>query len=128
MAISITHARVSESEGVVPTANVYGGKGTIDIGYFFRHEGFAEPALLLIYTLPPGASEGMHTHGPGEEAGSFDEFYYVISGSGEMSVDGDCVQVTAGDYVYVPNGVPHGIANTSGTHPLKVHLTALTRD
>lgn len=128
MAISIKHLRVPDTQGVVPTANVYGGKGTIDIGYFFRQEGFAEPALLLIYTLPPGASEGLHTHGPGEESGSFDEFYYVISGSGDMSIDGDCVPVTAGDYVYVPNGVPHGIANTSDTDPLKVHLTALTRD
>lgn len=128
MANPINHLRVPEKQGVVPTPNVYGGQGTIDIDFFFRHEGFADPALLLIYTLPPGASEGVHRHGPGEESGSFDEFYYVIAGSGEMSIDKQRLPVTAGDYVFVPNGVPHGIANTSDSHALKVHLTALTRD
>ena len=128
MVISIRHLRVSDNDGVVPVANVYGGNGTIEIRYFFRQEEFAAPALLLTYTLPPGASEGVHRHGPGDETGSFDEFYYVIAGRGEMSIDGESVPVVAGDYVFVANGVPHGIANTSDSHPMKVHLTALTRD
>lgn len=128
MANPIKYLRESERDHSIPTPHVYGGKGTIDIGYYFRPEGLAAPALLLTYLLPPGASEGVHQHAPGNETGSYDEFYYVVSGSGEMSIDGEPLRVSAGDYVFVPNGVPHGIANTSETDPLKVHLTALTRD
>lgn len=40
---------------------VHQGKGAIDVKFFFRDEGAPKPALLLIYDIPPGASEGVHT-------------------------------------------------------------------
>jgi hypothetical protein len=63
------------------------GKGAIDVKFFFREEGAPKPALILIYTIPPGAGEGVHVHKPGDaKLGSGDEFYYIISGRGEMEV------------------------------------------
>lgn len=109
--------------------HVHAGKGAIDVKFFFRGEMAAAPALFLIYTIPPGTSEGVHTHHVGDkEQGSFDEFYYIISGSGEMEIDGEKVPVSAGDHVMTPNGVAHGIENTSSQDDLKVYLLAMMRD
>jgi mannose-6-phosphate isomerase-like protein (cupin superfamily) len=36
-----------------------------------------------------------------------DEFYYVLSGSGRMSLDGEEVELHEGVTVYVPRGVKH---------------------
>jgi len=105
------------------------GKGAIDIKFFFRDDGSPKPALLLLYTIPPGASEGVHTHKPGDaKLGSFDEFYYILSGSGEMQIDGAKVPVKAGDHVFTPNGIAHGIENTSSESDLRVYLVAMMRD
>lgn len=114
-------------EGLVRHEHVYGGKGGIDIRFFFRAAGHPQPALLMIYNIPPGASEGVHTHRPGDtQVGSFDEFYYILEGAGEMQVAGETLAVKAGDHVFMPNGVAHGIENTSTT-PLRVYIVAVKR-
>ena len=118
----------SDQENVLRYDRVYNGKGAINVKFFFHEEGFPNPARILIYTIPPGASEGVHIHMPGDaKSGSFDEFYYVISGSGEMEIEGEKVPVTAGDHVFAPNGVAHGIENTSANGDLKVYLLAVMR-
>jgi mannose-6-phosphate isomerase-like protein (cupin superfamily) len=119
----------SDQANILPYTRVYEGKGTIEVKFFFREEGAPNPARLLIYTIPPGASEGVHVHKPGDaKLGSFDEFYYIISGSGEMEIGGERVPVTAGDHVFTPNGIAHGIENTSAEGDLKVYLLAVMRD
>jgi mannose-6-phosphate isomerase-like protein (cupin superfamily) len=65
---------------------------------------------------------------PSISSGQSDEFYYVISGSGEMEIDGEKVPVTAGDHIFTPNGVAHGIENTTAEGDLKVYLLAVKRD
>jgi mannose-6-phosphate isomerase-like protein (cupin superfamily) len=108
---------------------VHGGKGAIDVKFFFREEEAPKPALLLIYNIPPGASEGVHTHNRGDiKMGSFDEFYYILSGRGDMQIDGTTVPVAPGDHIFTPNGVAHGIENTSAKDDLRVYLVAMTRD
>jgi oxalate decarboxylase/phosphoglucose isomerase-like protein (cupin superfamily) len=114
---------------VLRYAGVYEGKGAIDVKFFFRNEGSPEPARILIYTIPPGAGEGVHVHRPGDsKSGSFDEFYYILSGSGEMQIEDEKIPVTAGDHVFIPNGVAHGIENNSAAGDLKVYLLAVKRD
>jgi oxalate decarboxylase/phosphoglucose isomerase-like protein (cupin superfamily) len=116
-----------DDEELVRRQHVYNGKGAIDIRFFFRAAGHPLPALLLTYNIPPGASEGVHTHRPGDrDVGSFDEFYYILEGEGEMQVAGETLAVAAGDHVFMPNGVAHGIENTS-TKLLKVYIVAVTR-
>lgn len=106
---------------------VHEGKGTIGVK-FFRFGNAPKPALLLVYTIPPGGSEGIHMHQQWDEKlGSYDEFYYILEGSGEMQIAGQTVAVTAGDHVFTPNGVEHGIENTSKEGDLKVYMIAVMR-
>jgi mannose-6-phosphate isomerase-like protein (cupin superfamily) len=114
---------------VLRVPHAHEGKGTIDVKLFFQEESASKPALLLIYTIPPGASEGVHTHNIGDpKMGSFDEFYYIISGRGEMQIDGKKLLVSAGDHIFTPNGAAHGIENTAHEGDLKVYLVAVTRE
>ena len=55
--------------------------------------------------LPPGAAIGEHQHGESEE------IYFVVSGTGVVSQDGNEVEVVPGDLVMTPAGQQHGIAN-----------------
>ena len=121
------YLKVRERDRIERATGVYRGRGTLDIAHFFRHERLSHPALLLTYKLPPGGSEGMHTHGRKRRCGSYDEFYFVISGSGCMIIDGESVPVRAGDYIYVGNGAAHELRNTSRCRSLKVHLVAIYR-
>jgi mannose-6-phosphate isomerase-like protein (cupin superfamily) len=118
-----------DHSGLTHFVGVHEGKGAIDIKFFFRDDRASNPALLLIYNIPPGASEGVHTHHRGDTVmGSFDEFYYILSGSGEMEIEGKRVPVTAGDHIFTPNGISHGIENTSPEGDLKVYLVAMRRE
>ena len=69
-----------------------------------------------------------HTHALGDgELGSYDEFYYVLEGPGVMDTDGRRLPVTAGDHVFTPIGIPHGVRNTAARGNVKVFLTAVER-
>lgn len=125
------YQKVAARDGVKVYPALHHGKGQVDVQFFFRTgrtTGAAEPALLMTYTIPPGASEGVHTHRLGDPlAGSFDEFYYIVSGSGEMQIDDEAVPVVAGDCVFTPIGVAHGIENTAKQGDLLLHLVAMRR-
>jgi mannose-6-phosphate isomerase-like protein (cupin superfamily) len=45
------------------------------------------------------------------------EVYYILSGQGEMHIDGECQVVEPGDAVYIPPNAKQFIHN-SGTEPL----------
>lgn len=110
---------------------VHEGKGEIEVKFFFRDSDDmpSNPAILLLYDIPPGASEGVHTHNFGDvQQGSFDEFYYILAGKGEMQIAGQRVAVAPGDHIFTPNGVAHGIENTAAEGNLKVYLVAMRRD
>jgi mannose-6-phosphate isomerase-like protein (cupin superfamily) len=77
------------------------GGGTT-VGYsFFR----TAPRLKLVFrkrALKPGAAIGYHLQ-------KEDEIYYVVSGRGEMTVDGRTFEVTPGDAVLTRPGASHGL-------------------
>jgi mannose-6-phosphate isomerase-like protein (cupin superfamily) len=56
--------------------------------------------------LPPGVSIGIHAHPTREE------YYYVVSGRGVMTLDGERHEVGPGDITAVYPGGSHGIENT----------------
>ena len=123
-----TFAKEPEADGMVEIAGIHGGKGK-GKAKWFRFDGASAPANFMIYDLPPGASEGVHTHflDDRNREGSYDEYYYIVAGSGQMEIDGEIVSVTRGDHVHTPLEVAHGIENTHPTDNLRVFLTFIKR-
>lgn len=122
------YSKDSEAAGMLEIPGIHEGKGTGRIKVF-GFEGAPAPANFIIYDLPPGASEGVHVHylDNRNNEGSFDEYYYIVSGSGQMEIDGQIVAVSEGDHVHTPLDVAHGIENTHATENLKVFLTFIKR-
>lgn len=118
----------SEKIGSVLVPNIHQGKGEVRIKRF-PFGGAPFPANFIIFDLPPGASEGVHVHHLDDRnrEGSFDEYYYVISGHGQMEIDGQIVPVTSGDHIHVPLDVAHGIENTGPVDHLRVLITFIKR-
>ena len=56
--------------------------------------------------LPPGASVGAHHHETTEE------IYYILSGTGVMTIGDERRAVGAGDAIFIPIGSVHTLTNT----------------
>jgi len=65
-------------------------------------------------TLGPGETEG----GPNNRHKGADQWLYVVSGSGEATVNDDRVELREGTLVLIQRGDRHEIRNT-GSGPLK---------
>lgn len=125
-ASSLSYSLESSEMDVISYPGVHHGKGIIKLRRF-GFDNAPKPAGLVIFDIPPGASEGVHVHGIGLETGPYDEYYYIVSGSGQMEIEGKIVHVKTGDYVHAPMGIHHGIENTHPSENLKVHITYITR-
>lgn len=65
------------------------------------HEFLRVPDLSMgLYVLPAGGTDPQQPH-------SEDEVYYIISGHGQITVDGEDQPVQSGSIVYVGKGVDH---------------------
>lgn len=62
--------------------------------------------------LVPGAKHDIHRHPNAEE------WEYVISGSAIKHIGDESVRLEAGDVVFVPKNVDHGLENASDTEPV----------
>ncbi len=65
--------------------------------------------------LPPGATVPPHHHEV------LEEIYYIIEGSGLMTVGEEQREVSAGDAVYIPRHHRHTLTNT-GAEPMRILL------
>jgi mannose-6-phosphate isomerase-like protein (cupin superfamily) len=74
-----------------------------------------EKCSLAEEILPVGAAVGKHFHKETEE------IYYIIEGSGLMTVGDETREVSAGDAVFIPRNHTHTLKNT-GTEPMKILL------
>ena len=74
------------------------------------------PIRIEVWEMDQGVSEGNHIH---KEPRALEEIYQFLEGEGMMTVDGEEVQVSAGDAIMVQPGADHGILNTS-SDPLKL--------
>jgi quercetin dioxygenase-like cupin family protein len=68
--------------------------------------------VLGVAEVEPDTHYTIHSHEPAE-------FYHVLEGSGTIHVAGTAYRVSAGDTIYVPENVPHGI--DTAHHRLRVH-------
>ena len=66
-------------------------------------------------TLPPGHSVTPHYHEV------LEEIYYILSGTGVMTVGNEQQSVKAGDAVYIPKQQRHTLTNT-GAEPMQLLL------
>jgi uncharacterized RmlC-like cupin family protein len=101
---------------VVRPGDTYEGKQghTFFVGISKESAG-SQGLCLHVVTIPPGATDTPHLHESHESA------IYVVSGHGEGWYGEGLkkhVTVEAGDFVYIPAGVPHQPANRSQTEPL----------
>src|SRR5437764_11067036 len=80
-----------------------GGGQTIGYSFFST-----VPHLRLVFrkrALKPGSGIGLHEQ-------KEDEIYYVLSGTGTMTLDGKTVEVTPGTAVLTRTGSSHGLKQT----------------
>jgi mannose-6-phosphate isomerase-like protein (cupin superfamily) len=76
-------------------------------GYLY---GDANVSFFLV-DGPPGSGAGLHKH-------PYEEVFVVQEGEATFTVGEEEIEVTAGQIVVVPAGVPHKFVN-SGTGPLR---------
>src|SRR5215469_15532296 len=57
--------------------------------------------------MPPGTTEVRHRHGKAQQ------FFYLLSGTGTMEVDGEILEMCAGDGVRILPGMRHQMRNES---------------
>ena len=77
-----------------------------------------ERLLLGLNCFEPGQSQKVHAH-----AGA-DKFYLILSGRAKVVVGGEARDVGAGDLVFAPAGVDHGVETA---HERTVMMVGITR-
>lgn len=102
-----------DAEVAVEEPGTHGGGGTT-VGYsFFKNT----PDLKLVFrkrAFKRGSGVGYHLQ-------KEDEIYYVLSGRGEMTIDGKSFEVKAGDAVLTRPGASHGLKQV-GTEDLVIMI------
>jgi mannose-6-phosphate isomerase-like protein (cupin superfamily) len=73
---------------------------------FDASDGTLENESLASATLAPGQSTIEHRHPES------DEIYFILEGTGRMTVEGESEDVEPGDAVAIPHGHTHRLANT----------------
>lgn len=98
-----------------PLPRCHGGAGELDWTEVLAPADLPGRTLKFVHDdiLPPGASVGLHPHAGDEE------YYYILSGAGEMEMDGQKHPVAAGDIAAVFPGGSHALANT-GADPMRI--------
>jgi uncharacterized RmlC-like cupin family protein len=100
---------------VISGETTYHGKQGLD--YFTGISAESTGAIgicMHMVTIPPGARANAHLHENHETA------IYVLSGESEMWFGeglSEHLTVKAGEYLYIPAGVPHLPTNPSATEP-----------
>ena len=104
-----------------PLAHCHDGVGEIAWIGVLGKEDLAGRHLRFFHddVLPPGTSIGIHRHGDDEE------YYYILSGQGVMTLDGQRHPVGPGDMTAVFPGGEHGLENT-GDSELRVLVFAVS--
>ena len=90
-----------DSEVALDEPGTHNGGG-MTVGYSFFKK---TPNLKLVFrkrALKPGSGIGYHLQ-------KEDEIYYVLSGRGEMTINGKSFEITSGDAVLTRPGASHGL-------------------
>jgi mannose-6-phosphate isomerase-like protein (cupin superfamily) len=66
-----------------------------------------EHLTITLVEMAPGGLQRLHAHEP-------EQTYFILEGSGMMTVGSERRPVQAGDCVFIPSNSPHGLENTGG--------------
>lgn len=100
--------------------NMCGGKGHVIIKHILGDKELnGKCRLYAQVTLEPGCSLGFHEH-HGES-----ETYYIISGEGIYSDNGNLRMVKAGEKTFTPDGCGHALSNTGNENLVFMALIIL---
>jgi quercetin dioxygenase-like cupin family protein len=91
----------------VPAIDLPGGSWS---RLLLTRDGVGATTTLGCSSFAPGTSTAMLSH-------ATEELAYVMSGRGELRVDGSVVRYAAGQALYIPAGVWHAVVNT-GEEPV----------
>jgi mannose-6-phosphate isomerase-like protein (cupin superfamily) len=83
-------------------------------GISHKFEGYRYGGVGVSFFLvdsPPGGGAVLHTH-------PYEEVFVTLEGEATFTVGDDTIEVSAGQVVVAPAGVPHKFVNT-GTGPLR---------
>lgn len=98
---------VGDTESASLVYGVHGTDGVSGWKCFTRRTGLAGDWEAVEWArLPPGGISGEHLHTRTEEV------YFVVSGKGEIVLNGVRSPVSAGDLVLTGVGTTHGLVNT----------------
>jgi mannose-6-phosphate isomerase-like protein (cupin superfamily) len=90
---------------------VPGGKSMFRISLDEESVG-AQKFALLVNEFDPGLTSKAHKHDTEEHA------FYILSGTGIIRIEGEAIEVSEGDAVFVPPGKMHEVSST-GKEQLK---------
>jgi quercetin dioxygenase-like cupin family protein len=80
---------------------------------------FESPRLLVgLNAFEPGQSHALHAHA------GMDKLYYVVEVEGLFLLEGAELPMQAGDVLVAPDGVPHGVRNSSAARLLVMAVLA----
>jgi quercetin dioxygenase-like cupin family protein len=74
--------------------------------------------LIGLNAFEPGQFHALHAHA------GMDKVYQVVEGEGTLLLDGRELPIRAGELVVAPDGVPHGIRNSSAGRLLVLVILA----
>ncbi|UCG92091.1 MAG: cupin domain-containing protein [candidate division WOR-3 bacterium] len=57
-----------------------------------------------VVEIEPGGEQKIHHHTP-------EQIYYILEGSGRMTVEDETARVGPGDCIFIPSTTPHGLKN-----------------
>ena len=67
---------------------------------------------------PGGALLPASAHGTDQE--HYDETYVIMKGKCKLELDGEVLEIQAGDVIFIPGGVTHGLDNSEGMEELEL--------
>ena len=56
----------------------------------------------------------------GKEGQGHDETYVILKGCCKLELDGELLEINAGDVIFIPGGILHGLDNTDGNEDVEL--------